>query len=56
MGKKGFERHQRKYSAKQQASNKFSQKSNGKRDMFGFQESDIPDTKAIGKIIDRVVK
>ena len=55
MSKKGFERHNRKFQAKQQAANKFSQK----RTVYGFFdfiELDDHDPKAVEKLIKKVIR
>ena len=55
MGKKGFERHNRKFQAKQQAANKFSQK-RSEHNFFGFMEFDTPDAEAVEKLIKKVIR
>lgn len=55
MSRKGFERHNRMFQAKQQAANKFSQK----RTVYGFFdfiELDDNDPKAVKKLINKVTR
>lgn len=55
MSKKGFERHNRKFQAKQQVASKFTQKCS-KRGWFGWMDSDIKSSEAVEKLINKVVR
>lgn len=55
MGKKGFERHNRRFQANQQASNKFSQKAS-KTVIFDFMNYDEVKIKPVNKLIAKVIK
>lgn len=55
VSRKGFDRHNRKFQAKQQAANKFSQK-RAEYNFFGFIDSDEPDAKAVKKLINKVTR
>lgn len=55
MGKKGFERHNRRFQAEQQASIKFSQKASKTR-FFNFMNYDEVEIKPVNKLITKVIK